>query len=433
MHTQQIWPWLKGLFWVGILVIGWGCQPSWALSIAVPTAHQTLADRQLQIAQTLVRHQPQEADGYTQLAAANLLKSRETGDFSYALQAESALARSLEWAPNNRPALKLQLILLLTEHRFQMARDRALQLQSASTPDPQIATALIDALVELGDYPAAEAQAQNLLTTHPQARVYARVSYLKSLHGDSAGAIAMMRQAVQAASPDDREGLAWYQVHLGVELLNAGQAAAGEQAINQALQGFPDYPLALSAKAKARLRAGDVASAVELYRRSQAQIPLPDTAMALGDLYYRLGDGTAAQAQDDLVEFLVRMGGDPFRQAYAHQLVVFWSDREIHLPEALTLIQQERLTRSDVYTFDALAWCLYKLGRHAEAKTAIEQALRLGTPDARIDYHAGQIYRAAQDPVKAAQYFRQALAINPLFHPLQADIARTALAELDRA
>jgi tetratricopeptide (TPR) repeat protein len=387
----------------------------------------TLSDRQLQVAQKLVRYLPNEPDGYNRLATAYLQKGRETGDFSYTLKAETALDRSLQLAPNNEAALKLRAVLLLTYHRFKAALDLTGQLQQRYPQDAQLYAAMTDALVELGDYEAAKASVQTLLDLHPSAPGYARLSYLRALHGDTTVAIAAMQKAVQSAHPQDREGLAWYRVHLGNELLNADRRVEAEREFDKALQIFPEYHLALAARAKAFLAAGDTDSAVEYYRRALARMPLPEIAIALGNLYAYLGNQTAAERQYQLVDFLEQTGGEAFRQAYAHQLAIFWADRETHLDRALALIQQERLTRSDIYTLDALAWCLFKLGRLPEAKQAIAQAMRLGTRDARIYYHAGAIYRGCGDKAAAREYLQKALAIDPVFDPLQAAIARNSL------
>jgi hypothetical protein len=61
------------------------------------------------------------------------------------------------------------------------------------------------------------------------------------------------------------------------------------------------------------------------------------------------------------------------------------------------------------------------------------EALRLGTRDARLFYHAGMIERALGNTAAAAAYLRQALATNPRFHPRHADDARRALRALDGA
>ena len=85
--------------------------------------------------------------------------------------------------------------------------------------------------------------------------------------------------------------------------------------------------------------------------------------------------------------------------------------------------------RRDIYGADALAWTALKAGKVEEARAAIKEALRLGTKDARLFYHAGMIARAAGDAAAARDYLERALALNPQFDPLQARIARAALAQ----
>ena len=61
---------------------------------------------------------------------------------------------------------------------------------------------------------------------------------------------------------------------------------------------------------------------------------------------------------------------------------------------------------------------------------AIKEALRLGTRDARLLYHAGMIALAANDSTSARDYLKRALALSPQFDPLQATKAKQALLAL---
>jgi Tfp pilus assembly protein PilF len=54
-------------------------------------------------------------------------------------------------------------------------------------------------------------------------------------------------------------------------------------------------------------------------------------------------------------------------------------------------------------------------------------ALRLGTRDAQLYYHAGMIAQAAGEKAAARDYLQRALQLNPQFDPLQAAMARQAL------
>jgi tetratricopeptide (TPR) repeat protein len=75
----------------------------------------------------------------------------------------------------------------------------------------------------------------------------------------------------------------------------------------------------------------------------------------------------------------------------------------------------------------SFAWTALKAGKAGEARDAIAQALRLGTKDARLFYHAGMIARAAGEADKAREFLRRALDLNPGFDPLQARRAHEAL------
>ena len=170
---------------------------------------------------------------------------------------------------------------------------------------------------------------------------YARVSYLRALHGDTEGAIEAMRVAAEAANPRDPESVAWCRVHLGDELLSAGKPAQAEKEYDNALGVFPDYYVALAAKARARLASGDINGAIDFYRRAQALVPLPEAAISLGDLYAKTGRADEAKKQYDLVEFIER-GGAAGSETYSRQLALFYADHDIKLDEALHIARRER-------------------------------------------------------------------------------------------
>ncbi len=95
--------------------------------------------------------------------------------------------------------------------------------------------------------------------------------------------------------------------------------------------------------------------------------------------------------------------------------------------EAYASAAKEYEMRRDIYGADALAWTALKAGKLSEAQAAIKEALRMGTQDARLFYHAGMIARAAGDRAVAREHLKRALALNPQFDPLQSIIARKAL------
>lgn len=280
-------------------------------------------------------------------------------------------------------ALKLRAKAQLTEHRFAEALETACEARTFRADDHDVWGQITDALVELGDYSAAVKAAQTMVDLRPESSSYARVSYLRSLHGDTEGAIQAMALAIRAANPRDREGLAWYQTQLGNELLNSGKLRDAEQQFDAALATFPNQALALDGKARARQAAGDLQTAIKLY---QQQTGSADAAQALGDLYRQIGDEAAAESEYAKFETLERKNAE-IEKSW-HHLINFWLDHDQNLSEALTLATRDYENRKDIFTCDSLAWAFFKNGRLEEAKRMIAEALRTGTKDKRINNHA---------------------------------------------
>ena len=386
------------------------------------------ADERILRATQLIERAPQRADGYNQLASAYLQKARETAEFGLNANADEAINRSLSVEPDNYDALKLRAKLQLTYHRFAEALETARQAQRARMDDQDVWGLITDALVELGDYPNAVKSAQKMVDLRPDSSSYARVSYLRSLHGDTHGAIQAMSAALKAADPNDPEGIAWCHVHLGNELMNAGKLDAAENQFDEALRIFDGYRLASQAKARARVAAGDLPAAVRIYEREQAKKLSADAAQALGDLYAILGQDEVAKDRYKQFEVLERENVE-LEKSWRHMLN-HWLDHDQKVADALTLAEQEYEARKDIFTCDTLAWALFKNGRVKEAKRFVEEALRTRSKDARINYHAGIIFKALNLRQKAVQHLRYGGALGSSFDPVQQQAAKKMLAEL---
>jgi tetratricopeptide (TPR) repeat protein len=112
---------------------------------------------------------------------------------------------------------------------------------------------------------------------------------------------------------------------------------------------------------------------------------------------------------------------------YNRELAYFYADHDIKLPEALELARREVENRQDIYAYDLLAWMLYKNGQPEAAQQAMREALKLGTKDAKLFFHAGMIAKRLGDTIKAQAYLRQALATNPHFHLALSEVAQQTL------
>ena len=74
-----------------------------------------------------------------------------------------------------------------------------------------------------------------------------------------------------------------------------------------------------------------------------------------------------------------------------------FADHDVKLDRALELAQGELEFRRDIYSYDALAWALYKNHRIDEAREYMEKALALQTPEPNFRLHAEIILHAAPE------------------------------------
>jgi tetratricopeptide (TPR) repeat protein len=308
-------------------------------------------------------------------------------------------------------------------HRFEEGLALARRAASVRPDNPDVYGTMSDALVELGRYEEAAEATQTMMDLRPDGASYARVAHLRALYGDLDGALDAMTTAIQASDPADREQRAWFFTHLGKFLLDSGKRDDAELAFDRGLETFPDYHIALAGKARARASAGDFDAAVPLYERSLARVPQSDVAVALARVLRRLGREAEAENRLALAEAIERGGQDVSRA-----VLLQWAEDSARLDEALSAAERAHAKRATVMSADALAWCLFHKGRFDEARTAIDEALRLGTRDPLLAYHAGMIYRALGERAIAARFLEGALAIDGNFDPLAADAARAALA-----
>ena len=152
----------------------------------------------------------------------------------------------------------------------------------------------------------------------------------------------------------------------------------------------------------------------------------------LGDVYKKAGRVKEAQQQYELIEYIGHLS--TLNQVLANrELAMFYADQGTKLPEALELACKELEVRHDIYTWDTLAWVLYKNGRWGEASGAINKALALHTNDSLLLFHAGMIYHSLGNDSDAEDFLSRALKANPHFHVFHAEVARRTLSDISQS
>jgi tetratricopeptide (TPR) repeat protein len=377
---------------------------------------------------------------HNKLAGAYLQRLRETGDIAYLDLAMRAAKASLTILPaeQNKSGLAVLAQAKYSSHDFAGARDDALRLVELEPDKGYPYQILGDAFQELGDYENA-ADAYRKMEEHGGVQPLTRVGMEQRLgrraflEGDNAGSLKHYINALQLSQRPPGappETVAWCYWQLGEAAFKSGDYKAAEKQFKSSLETFPNYPQAIASLGRVRAAQGDIAVAMEQFETAVRRLPDPVFVAELGDLYLISGRKNDAVAQYALVDQIARLSALS-GQLYNRQLAVFYADHDIKLDEAYAMAAKEYEQRKDIYGADAVAWTAFKAGKLPEAKSAMADALRLGTKDARPFYHAGMIESALGNRDEARKMLNNALKLNPAFDLIQAQHARNELSRLN--
>lgn len=380
-----------------------------------------------------IRRDPSDSDVYSKLAGLYLQRLRETGalgDLGLALRAAHA-SLAIVPAVRNTDGLTSLTLAEFASHDFALARNHALELarlDSTGTPYAMLG----DALAELGEYGPAE-QAYKEMQRRSGAdneNAVTRMARLAQLHGENSDAARDFSKALAlelGRSEPSAERIAWFHWQLGDTAFFNGDYTSAQSNYEDALKAYPGYFRALASRGRVEAARGDFAAAISDYEAAVHLLPDPTFLAELGDVYKLSGRENDAQKQYDLVEFighLSKLNG----VMYNRQLAMFYADHDIKVHEAYVDAKREYQVRHDILGADTLAWAALKAGKILEAQAAMKAALRLGTQDPRLFYHAGMLAAAAGDHEAARSYLKHALDLSPQFDPLQVVKAREMLA-----
>lgn len=367
------------------------------------------------------------------LASLYLQRGRVSGDLGDYRRALEAADRSIAADPIYWEGRAVRASVLFALHDFTTALSEARATYEAD-PDQLDALAVAgDASLELGDVAAAEEAYARLAELVPLPPVWSRMAHLAFITGDAITAVELVQRCLAATlTAEEPAAAAFYQFQLGELHRAGGSLEDAGRAFEASLAALDGYVPALSGLAHVREAEGRRDEAIALLEEATARQPLPEMVAALGDLYALDGDTDAAERQYALVERIgavARADGS----VYDRQLVLFAADHGREVEAAVQAAAAELEVRTDVYGFDTYAWALFKAGRVGEAAEASAEAMALGTPDPRIEYHAGMIAAAAGRLDDARALLERADAGRAALPPLQAMAAAEALRTLGRS
>jgi tetratricopeptide (TPR) repeat protein len=384
-----------------------------------PTPQPTTSPTQLLVEYLTERvaATPDDQEAQRELGLALLQRIRETADPSLYPVAESALATAGRLGPDDPLTLVGLGALQLGRHEFAAALETGRAALEIEPGYPPARGVVVDALIELGRYDEAFAEADALAAASPDLPALARLSYARELRGDLPGALDAMRRA--AGSPGlAPENTAFATALVGQLQRLTGDPAGAQASYQRALAIVPDHAPSIAG----------LAVAADEFGRAAAIVPLPEHVVALGETLEAAGDTGGARRQYELARAEVAL----FRASGVVvdlELALFEADHG-DAAKALEYAETAYAATPTIRAADARAWALHRLGRDTEAAGWAADALRLGSRDPLLRFHAGAIAAALGDADTARADLEMALAIDPGFSATGAAEARAILEDL---
>ena len=383
-----------------------------------------------------LRDKPDDTKAQLLLAQAYMQEGRVTGDHPYYdMAAVKLLDEILRREPDNFEALCCKASLSLTQHHFTEGLALAEQAVQLNPNNAFVYGLLCDANVELGRYPEAVRMADKMNTVRPDLRAYARVSYLREIHGDVPGAIEAMDMATKAGV-GGLEQTEWSRITLGHLYETTGDLTRAEQQYQTALAARPGYAYALAGLGRVAKARHDYPAAIAHFLKARATVKDYAFADELTDLYRLNHEPAKATA---MAREAIKMLATDAKEADDNEQMGHYADRELAYAylktnepdKALEHAKAEYERRPDnIDVQETLAWVHYKRGEYAAARKLITQARRTNSQNPTLLCRAGLIATKSGHAAEGQALIRQALAINPYLSLELAEEGKQLLAKM---
>lgn len=378
-----------------------------------------------QAAALLNKLQSNPGDISSMLSLANLYlqEARTTGNHLYYDKAAMKSVNDvLKRDQNNFEALSLKATILLSEHHFTEALALATQAVDINPYNAFVYGILVDGYVETGNYQAAVENLEKMIAIRPDSRSYARVSYLREIHGDFPGAIEAMKLAVGAGAPGD-ESTAWTRAQLGELYEKTGDFKSAEMHYLIALDERKGYAYALAGVARIAAINKEYKHAIALYQQADSSIHDYSIKEELSEVYRLSGQHEKASAMDRaIVEAMLATTN----KRMADDSIGHYSDRELAYAylkanennKALEHALAEYNRRPDnIDVNETVAWVYYLRGDYAKALPYLKAALKTNSKNPNLLCRAGLIYNKNGNFTIARKLLQEVVAGNANISP----------------
>jgi tetratricopeptide (TPR) repeat protein len=387
----------------------------------------------LQLFQQRVARNPRDYLSETVLGRLYLRQAREEGDDEAYARAEDVLRKALEVNPEYASARTYLAAALQAQHKFSAALEEAQRALRDKPGNLPALAALGDAQLELGRYAEAAATYGQLAQQSPSPPVWVRVAHLAELNGRPEAARELLRRALneQREISDSAAETAWYEFRLGELEFKTGRLSQADEHHSAALSARPNDLPALIGLSRVRAAQDRLDEAIVLLERVVAVTPHFDLLAELADLHALAGH--ESEAREQMAQARLRAAEIEHVSLERRHLALFYADHNIEAGRAVELARADLRERQDIYAWDTLAWALFRSGDFDEAAECARQALRLGTQDPLLYFHAGMIDAQRGKRDRAQENLRRARELNPGFSIVHRPVLERTLRDLDAA
>ena len=368
-----------------------------------------------------------------QLSDQYLQRYRENGDIDDVLRSIAMANLSLKAMPRGNIPARVELASAdLTLHKFKEALAVTKQVEVFVPADSEMRVREASLDLELGDYD----RARHIIDALPPEQRFdvSRDTLLVRWHELTGhlqtARLDMERPTALANSQFDSpaQSRAWFFFRSGELAFEAGDNDGAIAFEKKALEVFPHFADAYRAEARFECAIKAWQACLASAKASSDIVPYPETLGYVEDAQRMLGDEASANATAATILAIEKIGDS--QHISDRLLAIYFSEHRIHTGDAYRIARHELAIRDDIFTEDTLAWAAAMNGRWNDARVAIRKATRLGTENSLLLYHAGIVADHFGNRASAKADFTKALALNPQFHALYADDARSRLAKL---
>lgn len=365
----------------------------------------------------IVRETPEDKKSALALATLYIQEGRATGNYQYYDEAAlKYIDDVLSTEPENFEALLLKSIVQLSQHHFADGLQTAEKAKSLNPYNSYVYGLLVDGNVEMGNYPAAIANADKMDSIRPDLRAYSRIAYLREIHGETTGAIEAMKMAVEAGLPGE-EGTEWARIQLAHLYENTGDLKSAEMHYTIALQERPDYAQAVAGLGNIAMASKEYQKAIALYSRADTLQQDYTFKEKLVQAYLLTGQEAKADAiLDGIVTELTaasQSGEASMNHHTDKELAYVYIVKKEYSRALEHAIAEYNRRPENIDVNETVAWAWYKKGEAAKALPFIAVALHTGSKVPTLLCHAGLIYAKTGNHTKAKELLQEALKPSP--------------------